>query len=159
MKTRFLLSLVVSCLFVAGCAGTSMRVQTEYRPVAGEKFRYDIVNTANVSEEALVIMRLRLNSELTNKGLLATGSQESGRKAEIIITNYYMRHGAARALVGVMAGADNITSTVKVKDEKTSAVLGEFVVESKNPTALGTSRGLIEGHADLIARYLQTGRP
>jgi len=159
MKTRFLLNLVVSCLLIAGCAGTSMRVQTEYRPVAGEKFRYEIVNMASMSEEALVIMRLRLDGELANKGLLATGSQESGRKAEVVINNYYMRHGAARSLVGVMAGADNITSTVKVKDGKTNAVLGEFVVESKNPTAFGTSRGLIEGHADLIARYLQTGRP
>ena len=159
MKTRFLLSLVVSCLLIAGCAGTTMRVQTEYRPVAGEKFGYEIVNMAKMSEEALVIMRLRLDGELANKGLLATGPQESGRKVEIVVTNYYMRHGAARSLVGVMAGADNITSTVKVKDGKTNAVLGEFVVESKNPTALGTSRGLVEGHADLIVRYLQTGRP
>jgi uncharacterized protein DUF4410 len=159
MKTSFLLSLVVTCLLMAGCAGTSIRVQTEYRPVSGEKFTYEIVNAANMSEEGLVIIRQRLNYQLASKGLLATGPQESGRKAEVAITNYYMRHGATRALVGVMAGADNIVSSIKIKDAKTSAVLGEFVVESKNPTAVGTSRGLIEEHVDLIAQYLQTGRP
>jgi hypothetical protein len=159
MKTKLLSGLTVSCLLIAGCAGTSMRVQTQYHPVAGEKLRYEIVNMANVSEEGLVIMRLRLNNDLSGKGLLATGAQESSRAVQVVVNTYYMRNGATRALVGVMAGSDRIISTVNVKEVKTGAVLGEFVVESKNPTAMGTSRGLIEQHADLIARYLETGQP
>jgi hypothetical protein len=58
-----------------------------------------------------------------------------------------------------MAGADNMQSSVQVKDRKTQAVVGEFAVESKNPTAMGTSRGMIIEHADKIVEYLTSGRP
>ena len=37
-------------------------------------------------------------------------------------------------------------------------ILGEFVVESENNTAWGTSKGLIEGHADKIVKYLADGK-
>jgi hypothetical protein len=57
-----------------------------------------------------------------------------------------------------MAGADNILSQVTVRDAASGSVLGEFVVESKNPSAWGTSRGLIEEHADKIVSYLKSGR-
>jgi hypothetical protein len=68
-----------------------------------------------------------------------------------------MRHGATRALVGVMAGADNMQSSVQVRDKKSQAVVGEFFVESKNPTAMGTSRGMIVEHANKIVQYLRSG--
>ncbi|MCD2339263.1 hypothetical protein LRH25_02795 [Ideonella azotifigens] len=54
-----------------------------------------------------------------------------------------------------MAGSDNIQSTVRLKDTATGKVLSEFKVESKNPTALFTSRGLIEEHADKIVATLR----
>jgi hypothetical protein len=57
-------------------------------------------------------------------------------------------------MVGVMAGTDNIKSTIKVKDQETGKALSEFTVESKNPTAWGTARGLIEQHADEIVATL-----
>ncbi len=69
--------------------------------------------------------------------------------------NYYMRHGAARAMVEIMAGSDNIQSRVKIKDSSTGNVLSEFTVQSKNPTAWGTSKGLIEEHADKIVATLK----
>jgi hypothetical protein len=45
-----------------------------------------------------------------------------------------------------------------VKDAKTGTALSKFSVESKNPTAWGTSRGMIEEHADKIVNYLKSGQ-
>lgn len=102
----------------------------------------------NIGHEATQGTRLKSQFE---------GSAGADRKAEIVIVNYYMRHGATRALVGIMAGADNILSQVTVRDGG-GAVLGEFTVESKNPSAWGTSRGMIEEHADKIVGYLKAGK-
>jgi len=64
-----------------------------------------------------------------------------------------MRDGAARALAGIFAGADNINTTVLIKNN--DATVGEYVVESSNASAWGTSRGSIEKHIDKIVDYLK----
>jgi hypothetical protein len=134
-----------------------MRVQTAYLPTSGDKLTYAVVPKVPVSEEALSILRQELNSQLRGSGLLAANPEEARKNVEISITNYYMRHGATRALVGVMAGADNMQSSVQVRDTKSQAVVGEFSIESTNPTALGTSRGMIVEHANKIVQYLRSG--
>lgn len=150
--------LILASLLLGGCAGTSLRVQTAYQPDYGDKLTYVVVPKVEVSDEALSILRQELDSQLQSKGLLAASPTEARKSVEISITNYYMRHGATRALVGIMAGADNMQSSVQVKDRKTLAVVGEFAVESKNPSAWGTSRGMIMEHADKIVEYLRSGR-
>jgi hypothetical protein len=159
MKRLILQSFLLASLLLSGCAGTAMRVQTAYQPASGDKLTYVVVPKVEVSDEALSILRQQLDSKLQGSGLLAASPAEARKSVEISITNYYMRHGATRALVGVMAGADNMQSSVQVKDRKTQAVVGEFAVESKNPTAMGTSRGMIIEHADKIVEYLTSGRP
>lgn len=149
---------ILALLFAmsAGCAGTSMRVMKQYEATAGERFNYEIVTKVEVPEKALEIVRARLDSELSNSNLLAVGNNGT-RKIEIIFTNYYMRHGATRAAVGIMAGADKIATTVLIKD-RSNSVISEFTVDSKNPSAWGSSRGLIEGHVDKIVNYLKMGK-
>ena len=149
---------LLSCLLLAGCAGTSLRVNAPYQPTAGQKFTFDIVNKEKMSDQGLTIMRERLKNQLEASGLLAANASESSRTVEITIDNYYMRHGATRATVGVMAGADKILTTIVVKEGKTQGVLSRFTVYSKNPTAWGTSQGMIEEHADKIVDYLKSGR-
>jgi hypothetical protein len=151
MKPVVALGTFVVCLLAAGCAGTSLNVQKAYAPGAGEKYSYTVNPKVEVPAEALDILKARLQSQLADR------TDPAGRKVEIAITNYYMRHGAARALVGIMAGADNMLSVVTVRDAA-GAVVGEFAVESKNPSAWGTSRGMIEEHADKIAAYLKSGK-
>jgi hypothetical protein len=158
MKRLALQGFVLASLLLGGCAGTALRVQSAYQPASGDKLTYVVVPKVEVSDEALSILRQELDSQLQAKGLLAANPAEARKSVEISITNYYMRHGATRALVGVMAGADNMQSSVQVKDRKTQTVVGEFAVESKNPSAWGTSRGMIMEHADKIVEYLRSGR-
>jgi len=154
MKILVATLLIVSNSLLVGCAGTSATVKSEYRLVQGEKVKLQLSTPSTASEEGVSIFRDRLTSQLSSRGLLAGASDGSNRTLEVTVNNYYMRHGAARAMVGIMAGTDNIQSTIKVKDQATGKALSEFTVESKNPTAWGTARGLIEEHADEIVATL-----
>lgn len=154
MKQLFLAIALGASTVLTGCAGTSALVKTPYKVVQGEQFNLQLNKTDNISAEGLSILQNRLNEQLTASNLLA-GNNSANRTIDVTITNYYMRHGAARALAGIMAGVDNIKSTVKVKDATTGQVLSEFNVESKNPTAWGTSKGLIEDHANKIVATLK----
>ena len=158
MRTLIAAILIASSALLAGCAGTSAIVQSEYRLAQGEKLKLQLSTPSTASEEGMAILRERLTTQLSSSALLAGASDVSSRIAEVTVTNYYMRHGATRATVGIMAGADNIQSTVKVKDPATGKVLSEFTAESKNPTAWGTSKGLIEEHADKIVGTLKSAK-
>lgn len=147
--------LLVALALLAGCAGTSATIQSDYKLAPNEKLDLNLIPPTGASEEGIAILRERLTTQLSSSGLLAPASDLRARTLEVIVTNYYMRHGATRALLGIMAGADNIQSTIKLKDKATDKVLWEFKVESKNPTAMGTSRGMIQNHADEIVSSLR----
>ena len=157
MNSRMILMVLALTLSLVGCS-TSMHVETGYQPMAGEKFKYRIMPVAEVSTEALVLLRQRLDAQLSANGQLAFGSDESANSVEVTITAYRMRHGAARAMAGIFAGTDSMISTVEVKEPKTQSVKAKFDVLSSNATAWGTSQGMIEDHADQIVQYLKTGR-
>jgi hypothetical protein len=157
MKVASLAPLLLFSLLLAGCIGTSVRPLTPYQSSAGETFTYRFMGEEKMSVEGLQIMRERLDMQLEAAGLRKSGAGPT-REVDIVINNYFMRHGAARAMGGILAGIDNILTTVVVKDSTTQTVLSKFEVESKNPSAWATSRGLIQGHADKIVNYLKTGQ-
>lgn len=158
MQKFVVLILIAASSLIVGCAGTAARIQSQYQLTQGEKLKLQLTAPPAASEEGITILRERLTAQLTNSGLLATPSDASARIIEVAVTNYYMRHGATRAMVGILAGADNIQSTVKIKDAATGNVLSEFTIESKNTTAWGTSRGLIEDHADKVVETLKVAK-
>jgi hypothetical protein len=157
MKKLAMVLLIAAGSALSGCAGTAAKVQTEYQLVQGEKLKLQLVTPPNATDEGVGILRERLNEQLSTNGLLAPATDDDARTIEVTVTNYYIRPGAVRATMGIMAGADNVQSTVKIKDS-VGKVLSEYAVESKNPTAWGTSRGLLEKHADMIVETLQHGR-
>ncbi|MEP6823313.1 MAG: DUF4410 domain-containing protein [Ramlibacter sp.] len=157
MQKLLLSLLIVSATLVAGCT-TSARVQSEYKLPQGEKFSFQVTAPTNVSAEARQIFDERLRGQLAGGSLLAGSSDVNARSLEIAVTTYNMRHGAARALLGILAGSDDMQSTVKVRDRGTGAVLSEFSVESRNSTAWGTSKGMIEDQADKIVETLKGGK-
>ena len=142
--------------FLSGCVGTNLDVVQGFTYQPSDSFSYEIFDEAKVTAKGMSIFEDRLISNFDKMGLSL--GQESNKVVEITFTNYYMRHGAARALAGVMAGADNITTTVIIRDLQTGGIVGQIKVVSKNPTATGSARGLIEGHADKIASYIKKGK-
>ena len=146
----------IGLIFLVGCAGTELTVDQSYAYKTSDSFDHEIIDKANVTANGMAIFEARLDAKLNQLELNL--SDKGSRKIEITFTNYHMRHGAARALAGVMAGSDNITSTVIIKDTESDEVIGKLQVVSKNPTATGSARGLIEQHADKIATYIKTGK-
>lgn len=144
--------LVAGLLSSIGCAGTSSNVRSDNRVAQADTFRYEMDNYGGMTPEARSIFDARLRSRLGTR--LADASDKT---LKVRVTYYRMRHGAARALVGIMAGQDRITSEASIVDAS-GAILGSLSVDSKNPTALFTSRGLIEAHADEIADYILGGK-
>jgi Domain of unknown function (DUF4410) len=155
MKTLTVFAVALIMIVVSGCVGTKMQVQQDYTYVASDSFSYEISDQAEVTEEGMAVFKERLDGKLEELGL---SSDEANKTIEITFTNYRMRHGASRALVGIMAGSDNITSTVLIKDNATGEVVCEMEVVSKNSTATGSAKGLIQGHADKIVNYIKNGK-
>jgi hypothetical protein len=155
MMRKFAVAMMLaSGVLMAGCAGTAAVVQSEYRLAQGEKLKLQLNPLPAASEQGMAILQARLTTRLSSAALLADAGDVSSRTLEVTLTNYYMRHGAARATVGILAGADNVQSRAQVKDPVTGKVLSEFSVESKNPSAWGSSKGLLEEHADKIVDTL-----
>lgn len=143
--------IAVLALALAGC-GTSSQVRNAYVHAPDDQFVYEVINTDGMSEEGLAILKARIEALLRERGQLAVNAASGSRQVQIEITNYYMRHGAARALVGIMAGADSVESTVTIRGMD-GEVLGQIDIDSSNATAWGTSKGLIEGHAEEIVEF------
>lgn len=135
-----------------GCIGTSSKITTPNQAAAGTRYWYTIENRGYMSAEGMEILRARLDERLATE--LVAADSPGALRAQVVIGSYRMRHGAARALVGVMAGTDEIRSSVTIIDPKTGEQLGQVSVESKNQTAVGSAGGLIRGHADEIADFL-----
>jgi hypothetical protein len=154
MRRSFAIALALFAALVLPACGTSSHVNQRYAPAAGDQFAYTIENPGGMIAEDLTTLRTSLDSQLRAAGLLAATPSGAERKVTITINEYRMRHGAARALVGIMAGKDTIRSTVKVVDAN-GRVLGATEVDSGNSTAWGTTDGLIEGHAEEIANFLR----
>lgn len=158
MKKYFLYVLTVFSIVGLSACGTSMKKKSDFAPVAGEKFAYQITSKVTLPDNAMSIFKARLDSQLSASGKAAQVGAKGVSQVSITVTTYEMRHGAARALLGVFAGKDSMISIVDIKDPVTNEIKNSFEVESFNISALGTSKGMIEDQADQIISTL-TGTP
>lgn len=150
--------IVLALLFLAlaGCIGTRGSVITPNTADAGAAYWYEVVNHGAMTPQGMEVLRAQLDRRLA--GVSADRMAPGALQVRITVTNYRMRHGAARALVGVMAGTDLVNSRVEIVQPETGDVLGSLTVESKNQTALGSAGGLLERHADEIADFVLANR-
>lgn len=135
---------------LAGCIGTSSNVRSPYAASVQDKFSYTLDNHGGMTPEGREIFEARLRQQLAGQ---LSDSPES-KRINVRVNHYRIRNGATRFLVGVMAGRDRIQSTVTVTSAD-GAPLGTIEVDSANSTAMGTGRGLIQGHADEIAEFVR----
>jgi hypothetical protein len=139
---------------IASCAGTSSRIETPVTLTKDDRIAYKIINNTAVPDKALAILKPRLDEQLNQTGFQTAAEDKANKLIEIKITQYKMRHGANRALFGSMAGSDKILSFITIRDTKSESIAGRYRIYSKNSTILGSSRGMIQDHADEIVRIL-----
>ena len=148
----------LSLLAISACS-TSMQIETSYTYIEGEKFKYEVTNKALVQAKDLDVFRTRLDKQLMATDQLANSAKNDAVQVEITITSYKMRSDAARMLLGIFAGTDEMVSNIRVRNSADNTLKAEFEVVSRNATAWGTSDGMIKDNADQIVKYLTTGKP
>jgi len=147
-------AVLAACVVLSGCS-TSSQVQQAHSGLQGRSFDYWFTNRGGENAEGIAELDRVIQNRLLRAGFVGNGAASG--KVDVTLTHYYVRHGAARALVGIMAGRDKIISHVRVTDTS-GALLTAFEVESTNATAWGTTGGLHEKHAEEIAAQLQSNR-
>lgn len=149
-----LLALILAAAALAGCSTNNVMHSASKVP-ENQTYTYSIEQPQEMSVAGLAEFRTSFESALRAANLhVLEGQPDQPANVSITVVNYYMRHGAARALVGVMAGRDSIRSRVRVVGSQGQEI-ALFEVESYNATALGTSGGMIENHAkEIVDRLL-----
>jgi hypothetical protein len=98
--------------------------------------------------DALGRLREHLEKGLGYRNLLAKADDQSAKTLKIEVTEFRIR---AHPGAGVLGGYDRINSFVQIVDPaKDSAVVGEYVVETKTAAEHAGATVLIERHVDEI---------
>lgn len=155
MKRLVALSVLLLCSTLTACVGTSSKVARPNATATGSRLWYTINNPGGMTPEGMSVLRSRLDERFV--AVRAPEGSPNTVEVRITVTQYRMRHGAARALVGVMAGTDKVLSTVQILEPTTGQELGRLEVDSGNATAVGSAGGLLRGHADEIADFVLKG--
>lgn len=153
MRKKYIL-IVLACLILSGC-GVKQNVIRAYNPTQNLKLSYSLSASdgTEVPDEVLETMREQLARRLSARNLLAQQGENGANQANIVITGYRMRHGAAKALVGILAGCDNIQSKVVVKESVTGNTIGESTFESKECSAVIPAQKTINSHIEKIVEF------
>lgn len=145
------IALLLVVLLLSACSTTS-KVHQAHSGLQSRSFDYQFTNRGGDNAEGVAELSRVIQNQLLTNGFIDNGSATG--KIDVTLTHYYMRHGAARFLVGIMAGRDKVKSHVRVLDSS-GATLAAFDVESTNTTAWGTTGGLHEKHAEQIVMRLK----
>lgn len=154
MRTSTIALAMAGALALAGCA-TGSTVHQSYKAASPETYAVSMTAASTAGEADIPSLRAQVDEKLAAAGLAGRKGDGSARDVSVTITHWYVRHGAARALVGVMAGRDKIVSKVEVKGANGQRVAA-FDVESTNATAWGTTGGLLGKHAQEIVDRLKS---
>lgn len=152
---RSIVLAALAAVALTGCIGTSSKVARPNASAVGSKLWYTVENPGGMTPEGMTVLRSRLDERFV--AVRAADGTPGAVHVKVTVTAYRMRHGAARALVGIMAGKDTVLSTVQILDPLTGQELGRLNVESGNATAVGSAGGLLRGHADEIADFVLKG--
>ncbi len=150
-----LIAIGAIAVVMTGC-GSSTKVIKPYQANSKDKLYVSVTktNTATVPNDVLRTIEKQVKVDLAEKNLLAANINQSSQKVKIVISSYRMRPDAARLTVGIMAGCDNINSTVIVTNRKTNKIVGESKVDIKECAAWGVSSQVIASYSKGVSKYL-----
>jgi hypothetical protein len=138
-------------LLLAGCTTTVKERPTAEVPARQHYVVQSVKGASSVPVPSNVIPRLErvIQAELA-------GHPSSGPPAnlEFLITEYRVRSAQARALAGMLVGADHVRATVTLRSPE-GAVLRQFEVNRvANPGGLGALMDQEEGAAKAAAKSI-----
>ena len=143
--------IIAACLFLAACSTSSMVHQAKPAEAKGP-YGYKFENYGGDDQVGIANLDRLIKTTLRDAGVFVPGTEAP--RIEITLTHFYVRSNGARFWAGVMAGRDKISSRVRIVDAAGTQI-AYFEVESTNATALGSTGGLMEKHANEILSRLQ----
>jgi len=139
-----------------GCASTKSIVAIEYKPETKQKLALAIQKSAAVTipEEQYSLLETQIKSGLSQENLLVPDGDISRHTVTVQIHSFYLREDAARLTVGILAGCDNINSTVTVTDKLTNEKIGSSNISIEECAAWGVASQVITKYTDGVIAYL-----
>jgi len=135
--------------------GTDIIIEQKYVNDPSNKFSYTIAKESEdiyVSPYQMTIFKSAFDASLKENNIY---KEDSEKKIDIVFTNYFMRGDTERHMLGIMAGVDNISTTVFIRDSTNNKPIGKIIVVSKNASGWGTTESLIRQHAQKISLYIR----
>lgn len=149
---------VVSILAIAfsGCASTKSTVSKNYISHNDKKISLTIIKDSEIAIPAdqYQLLESQIRDGLTQNGLLSTNEDIAQHSAIVTIHSFRMRPDAARLAVGILAGCDNIKSTVAVTDISTREEIGSSQISINECAAWGTASQVIKKYTDGVVANL-----
>ena len=154
MKKIFLV--VIFSIFIYGCASTKSKITKAYIPTEDGQLAIHIEKSLSVfiPPYQYQLLESQIRNGLAHNGLLALNEDKSQHSVTIKIDSFRMRDDSARLTVGIMAGCDNIKSTVVVMDKVTNEELGKSQISIKECAAWGVASQVITKYTDGVIAYL-----
>jgi len=150
----------IIAIFVAvslyGCASVDSQVSKSFVPRNGNKLSLTIKNDSGVSipVDQYQLLETQIREGLSQNGLLAAHEKNSQYAVIVNLHTFKLRSDASRLTVGILAGCDNINSTVIVNDKITNEEIGNSQISIKECGAWGVASQVIKKYTDGVVTYL-----
>lgn len=180
MKLRITLSGLLVLLTLTGCQTTASEETSDtteqenstptkevaiptiaalprYLPIEGEKFTYALVNTDEIPDKQLRVLKETIESELRSGGKLAENGT-AAKHVDFIFTSYRMRATGMRFAFGIMAGTDKVETMIHIKSLEGGEVLHSKLYRTGSAIAFRGTGEILRKHAKKVVKYIVEGR-
>jgi hypothetical protein len=159
MRGYFKFSLLPACLFILSACGSSAVVNKSLNDLPNRdhaKFTVESIKSdaEGVPDHFLAAINEYLKAELDKKNLLEQTDSNAAYKINILVSEYRMRSGVSRVMLGALAGKDGVESTVTITDPVTGEIAGESAVSTFNVTAVAGMEDVAKMHAEEISEFV-----
>lgn len=150
------IAIAVLATTLIGCASTKSTVSRNHNLSPGNKVSLTIKEPSGnqIPAEQQAFLVNQIMDGLIQNDMLAPSPDSAQYSAIVDIHAFRMRSDAARLTVGMMAGCDNINSTVSIKDNSSGARVGSANVAIKECAAWGVANQVIKKYADGVVSFI-----
>ena len=151
-----IIAVSILSIFLLGCASTKSTVVKRYISSDESKISITIIKDVSVSvpDNQYQLIEDNITDGLKKNGLLASNQETSKHSAVVTLHSFRIRDDAARLAVGILAGCDNIISTVTVMDKLTNDEIGKSKISINECAAWGVSDQVITKYTNGVVEYL-----
>lgn len=149
------IAIAVLATTLIGCASTKSTVSKSHNLSPGNKVALTIKEPSGgqITADQQAFLVNQIMDGLIQNDMLAPSPESAQYSVIVDIHSFRMRSDAARLTVGIMAGCDNINSTVSIEGSS-GARVGSANVAIKECAAWGVADQVIKKYADGVVSFI-----